>query len=87
MGVLVRKEDTFGLDTKLAVKRIGEGPIAFRVMPKHTELKGKFVPIRAEEPFAYIDKLQSAHLQLCSGQIGIIISEDDYLDDQSSTVM
>ena len=74
LGVLVPMGDVFGLDTKLAVKRLGEGRLQFLALPKHPPVQRQFVPISPEEPFAYISRLQNAFLEVRNGQQGIVIS-------------
>lgn len=73
LGVVVPMDGGFGLDTKLAVKRLGEGEMTFTLLPKHEVLTGKFVPIYPEEPFAYIQKLKDAYLARKDGQVGAVI--------------
>ena len=73
LGVLVPMGDGFGLDTKLAVKRLGEGELLFLVLPKHPQIRKQFIPIHPEEPFAYISRLQDAFLEVRNGQIGVVI--------------
>lgn len=80
LGVCVPRGNGFGLETRLPVKRLGEGSMRFFAAPRHRELKGRFVPIRAEEPFAYIDKLQKAHLEIRGGQMGIVLPEAEPSD-------
>ena len=77
LGVCVPRGNSFGLETRLPVKRLGEGSLAFRAVPKHMELEGRFVPIRADEPFAYIDRLHKAHLEIRGNQTGILFPEED----------
>lgn len=77
LGVCVPRGNSFGLETRLPVKRLGEGSMAFFATPRHMELKGRFVPIRAEEPFAYIDRLQTACLEIRDSQVGIVLPEDE----------
>jgi hypothetical protein len=74
LGVLVPMGDTFGLDTKLAVKRLGEGTLRFQVLPKHQKVAGQFIAVRPEEPFTYITRLQEAFLEIRDGQVGLRLS-------------
>lgn len=74
LGVLVPTEDRFGLDTKIPVKLLGEGELAFSVIPKRAPITGHFVPIIDEEPFAYIARLKESFLQIKEGQLGIQVS-------------
>ena len=71
LGVLVPVEDRFGLDTRIPVKQLGEGDLAFTVSSKRQPVQGQFVPILDEEPFAYISRLKKSYLEIKEGQVGI----------------
>ena len=73
LGIVVPMDGGFGLDTKLPVKRLGEGKMEFCLIPKHDIGNGKFVPIFPEEPFAYISRLKKAYLVRQNEQLGILI--------------
>lgn len=76
LGTLVPMGDSFGLTTKLAVKKLGRGPFNFQALPKHQKAEGKkFIPVYPEEPFAYITRLQNAFLEVRNGQAGVVIGE------------
>ena len=75
LGILVPTGGGFGLETKMPVKRLGEGKPEFTVLPKQTASQGKFIPISPEEPFSYIEKLKNAYLVRQNGQLGICITE------------
>lgn len=75
LGVLVPMEGDFGLETRIAAKKLGEEEPHFRVMPRHEELRGKFVPLAPEEPFRYIARLKDAYLERRNGQVGVVIKE------------
>lgn len=75
LGVVVPMDGGFGLDTKLPVKRLGEGKMEFSLLPKHDVPTGKFVPIYPEEPFTYIERLKDAYLARKEGQVGVVIKE------------
>lgn len=72
LGILIPMGDGFGLDTRLPVKRLGDGELHFRIQTNHT---GTFVPIRPEEPFSYIERLKNAFLEIKDGQKGICIDK------------
>ena len=74
LGVVVPAGDGFGLETKLACKHLGDGPVQFWLIPKHSYPEGKFIPISPEEPFAYISRLKQAYLIRQNGQVGIILN-------------
>lgn len=75
LGVVIPQGDGFGLDKKIPVKHLGEGPMEFFLAPKHDAVKGKFVPIYPEEPFSYIARLKDAFLESRNGQIGAVIKQ------------
>lgn len=73
LGVVVPVGNGFGLDTKVAAKRLGEGKLSFSLHPKHETAEGKFVPIIPEEPFAYLSRLKDAYLEKREEQMGAVI--------------
>lgn len=73
LGIVVPTQDGFGLDTKVPVKRLGQGIPSFSLVPKSAESEGIFVPIYPEEPFSYMERLKDAFLARKYGQIGVII--------------
>lgn len=75
LGILVPMGDSFGLTTKLAVKKIGKGVLKFRIIPKHPSGKGQFIQVYPEEPFAYLSRLKNAFLEVRNGQAGVVIPD------------
>lgn len=75
LGILVPMGDSFGLKTKLAVKKLGKGLLQFRALPKHQKAEGKFVPVYPDEPFAYLTRLQNAFLEVRNGRSGVVLPE------------
>ena len=77
LGILVPSEGAFILNTRLPVKRIGEGSLDFRLVPTRepTTSAGIFVPIIPEEPFSYISRLKDSFLVVQNGQAGIEINK------------
>lgn len=74
LGVVVPMGDGFGLDTRLAVKRLGEGEMQFRLVPKHDrQREGTFVPIAPEEPFAYLARLKDAYFARQGETPGVVL--------------
>ncbi len=76
LGVCIPGDGGFGLNTRIPVKRLGDGELTFRAVPKHADLKGRFIPLSPVEPFAYIDKLCKASLAVRGSTVGIILEED-----------
>ena len=75
LGILVPKDGSFVLETKVPVKRFGKGEMVFSLIPKHDGSTGTFIPISPEEPFAYIAKLKNGFLSKNGNRSGICIKE------------
>ena len=73
LGVLVPMGTEFGLEKRVAVKKLGTGSLRFRAAPKHTAAMEGFVPIYPDEPFSYITRLQNAFLEIRNEQIGVVL--------------
>ena len=74
LGIVVPMDGGFGLDTRIPVKRLGEGEMEFKLVPKHHEHPGeRFAPIYPEEPFSYLSGLKDAYLARQGDQLGIMI--------------
>lgn len=74
LGVVIPVDGGFGLDTRIPVKRLGEGEMRFQLKPKHDVAQGSFVPIYPEEPFAYIERLKEGFLDRQGGRVGVRLS-------------
>ena len=68
LGILVPENGRFACNTRIPVKRLGEGELRFRVLPKHGDLGENWVPLAPEEPFRYISRLKEAYLIKQKGQ-------------------
>ena len=75
LGTLVPMDGAFGLQKRVAVKRLGEGEPEFHLLPKHGRPEGKFIPVYPEEPFSYMSRLKDAYLEARNGQLGLAIRE------------
>lgn len=73
LGIVVPMDGAFGLETKLPVKRLGEGRMEFLLFPKHEVLTEHFIPISPEEPFSYIARLKDTYLVKRNGQRGVLL--------------
>lgn len=83
LGVVVPMDDGFGLDTKIPVKRLGEGKMEFLLIPKYETAGGTFVPVFPEEPFSYIERLKDAYLARKDGQVGVMLKEGNSVREKS----
>lgn len=75
LGILVPENGVFIMNTRIPMKKIGEGELYFRVIPRHKPLQGTFVPLAPEEPFTYLTRLKDAFLANQNGEIGIFIKQ------------
>lgn len=77
LGVLVPMGAEFGLETRVPAKRFASGDFRFQAVPRHSQLREKFIPLSPQEPFAYITQLKNAYLRNIDGQVGIIIQDGE----------
>ena len=77
LGVPAPNGQWFSLTTRIPVKRVGEGPFSFRAVPKHAKVGNRFVPLKEDEPFRYLSKLNDATFAIQNGQPGIMLPEDE----------
>ena len=75
LGIVVPDGDRFQLDTRLPIKKLDRGEPRFLLVPRHEAGEGIFVPLRPEEPFAYIARLKDAYFVRRYGQAGVVIPE------------
>ena len=74
LGIPVPQNGAFELNTRIPTKKLGSGQMRIEAVPKGVPLDGKFVPLRADEPFHYLQQLEKAYLQVREGQVGIILT-------------
>lgn len=76
LGICVPMENSFGLDVRIPIKRIGEGALLFRAKPKRRSCAGDFVPVIPEEPFRYLSQLGRSYLERRNDQVGVLLQSD-----------
>jgi len=75
LGVCVPKDNAFILEKRIPAKALGDGQITLYAQPRHAPMDENFVPIRAEEPFEYIEKLQKSYLCRRGETVGVVLEE------------
>lgn len=75
LGICVPKGKRFGLEKRIPVKMLGEGQLVLRAVPNRPDLAGEFVPLRPEEPFAYIERLQKCHIEKRGSILGVVLED------------
>ena len=75
LGILVPMGDGFGSDAKIPAKRMDTGEWEFLVVPNRSGGEGKHIPIKPEEPFAYIARLKDAYLAMHGGAVCAVITD------------
>ncbi len=73
LGLMTPRGAELVLETKIPIKRFGEGKPWYKLLPKHEKARGEFVPVYPEEPFAYLRRLENAFLATRNGQTGIVL--------------
>lgn len=76
IGLLVPMDGQFGLEKRIAKKRMGQGTFTFVLRPRHDRVDDRFVPIRPEEPFAYLKHLEHAVFAVRNGQAGLRLKHE-----------
>ena len=77
LGIPIPSADSFYLEKKLPVSHFtGKEPV-FRAMPKHPLISNMWIPIKPDQPFEYIDRLENAVAEQRNGEMGILIPSED----------
>ncbi len=75
LGICVPLKDGFGIETRIPIKRVGEGELRFRVLAKRRDSDELFVTASADEPFPYLRRLSNAYLSVRNGQVGLVFKD------------
>lgn len=73
IGVCIPKGKYFCVEKRIPAKILNGKAVSFHLVPKHQDLDSSFIPIRADEPFAYITRLEKAYLANNDGIMYIVI--------------
>ena len=76
LGLLAPMDGSFGLEKRISRKQVGEEPWCFFLRPRHKALDQRFIPIRAEEPFAYLHRLEQCFMAVRDGEAGIFLPNE-----------
>lgn len=76
LGICVPYDNSFGLEKRIPVKKLGIGEIRIKAVPKHEKTGDSFIPLRPEEPFSYLSQLERAYLAVQGGVTGVVIKPD-----------
>lgn len=76
LGIPAPQGGAFTLTTRIPAKRIGDGPFLIRAVPKHAPVGTKFVPLKEDEPFCYLNRLNHAVFTRVNRQPGLLLKED-----------
>ena len=72
LGLLYPLDDSFGLETSVAVKRLGEGKICFFLESDNSG--GEWIALDEKIPFAYLSQLEHCRFCIRDRKKGILIS-------------
>ena len=76
LGIPVPENGWFCLHSRVPAKRLGNGELTVRAVPKRGNVAGKFVPLSPREPFSYLKELKNAYLEIRNGQVGVVLREE-----------
>ena len=76
LGIPAPQGEVFTLTTRIPIKRIGDGPYLIRAVPKHAPVGTVFVPLKEDEPFRYLNRLNDAVFTYINRQPCLILKED-----------
>lgn len=76
LGVPAPQGGVFTLTTRIPVKRIGDGPFSIRAVPKHAPVGTRFIPLKEDEPFRYLNRLNDAVFTSVNHKLGLLLKED-----------
>ena len=75
LGLLLPMEGGLGLKMRIPVKRMGEGQRRFSLHLRHEE-EENLIEVDADEPFAFLQQLESAHLVFRQGKAMIAFGKN-----------
>lgn len=73
LGTCVPMDKLFGVRTKLPVKKLGRSGLRFYLAERGKQEDAQFVPVFADRPFAYLDKLESCVYKSGAEVCGVVI--------------
>lgn len=77
LGICAPEGDALTLRKRIPAKQVGDGELKFILRPRYQAITEKFVPIHTDEPFAYLESLNSAVLEKREEIQGIIIRKNE----------
>ena len=72
LGLLYPLDGSFGLETSVAVKRLGEGEICFFL--ESCNSCGEWIALVDQKPFAYLSQLEHCRFCIRDGKKGVLLS-------------
>ena len=75
IGLLSPQFDSYMLDKKIPAKELGQGVLSFAIRARHGGMKGLFVPVSSQSPFAYISNLEQGYLDRRGEHVGIVFPD------------
>ena len=75
LGLCIPQDGGLHLWTRVPMKQFSDEPICFELLKKNPTQSGNFVPISANEPFSYLQRLETANLEFRSGTMGVVLQD------------
>ena len=73
LGWLYPVDGAFGLETSVAIKRLGEGKLRFSL--EDTQDQSRFIALDPGKSFAYLEQLEHCRFAIREGLPGLILPE------------
>ena len=73
LGLLAPTDGRFGLEKRLSASSLGQEEPEFFLQSRYAPQTDRFVPIRPEEPFAFLALLADARMAVREGEVGLLL--------------
>lgn len=77
LGIPIPDGDSFRLEKKLPVSRFSQGELVIQAVPGNPDRAGFFAPVHPDEPFRYLQMLQTARMEQRGSEIGLVFDAED----------
>lgn len=75
LGVPAPQGEVFTLTTRIPCKKVGDSPFVIRAVPKHGPVGTKFIPLKEDEPFRYLNRLSDATYARVNRKAGLLLKD------------
>lgn len=72
LGLLIPQNGVWRVNTQLPIKQVGKGIPTFYIKPRHIHMNGQVYHVKPDEPFRYLDSLESMYLTKQNNKIVLL---------------